>query len=130
MYDFKNFIEQKYIYFNNLIFENKLPLLPIKITRGRRILGSFRYTIRSNVMSNFRITISDYYDLPLNVIEDVLIHEMIHFFITFNKIEDSSSHGYYFKEKMKDINLKHKRNISVSHKIPNFIKVNPKYKVK
>ena len=46
--------------------------------------------------------------------EDVVIHEMIHLYIAFNGIKDSSSHGSVFRKMMNDINLKHGRNITVS----------------
>ena len=55
-------------------------------------------------------------DLPENEIDDVIIHEMIHYFIGYNQLEDATAHGPIFTHMMNEINSKYGRHISVSHK--------------
>lgn len=115
------FVKSKYIEFNELIFDRKLPEIPVYINKSRTMMGVLRYEKRRNWLGkieykNFRIYISSYYDLPEKEIEDTLIHEMIHLFINYNRIKDSSSHGPVFRRMMLDINKKFGRKITVSHK--------------
>lgn len=48
-------------------------------------------------------------------IEDVLIHEMIHYFIGYTGLQDSSTHGPIFVSIMNSINTVFKRELSVKH---------------
>ena len=54
-------------------------------------------------------------DLPENVIEDTVLHEMIHYYILSNQMQDTGPHGKLFIAKMQEINRKFNRNLSVSH---------------
>ena len=49
-------------------------------------------------------------------IEDTIIHEMIHYYIGYNRLEDASAHGPLFLSIMNEINRKFGRNLTVSHK--------------
>ena len=44
------------------------------------------------------------------------IHEMIHYYIHFNGIKDTSAHGKVFRQMMNDINQRFGRNITITHK--------------
>lgn len=70
----------------------------------------------SKVHTDFKIRISRAFDLPQSEIEDVIIHEMIHYFIDYNGLVDSAPHGYLFKSLMVSINTAHKREIQISHR--------------
>ena len=48
--------------------------------------------------------------------EDTILHEMIHYWILSNQMQDTGPHGEIFIKKMKEINVKFNRNLSVSHK--------------
>ncbi len=48
--------------------------------------------------------------------EDVVIHEMIHYYIGVNGLKDTSAHGQVFRCMMNDINERYNRNITISHK--------------
>lgn len=56
------------------------------------------------------------FDLPEPVLEDTVIHEMIHYFISYNGLLDRTAHGPLFKAMMQSINENHGRNINISHK--------------
>lgn len=114
-----DFVKANFTRFNELIFQNSLPEPKFRIGSSRRSLGSLRY-IRRTVFglirySDFTLTISNRLDLPKNVIEDTIIHEMIHLHILHKRIKDSSAHGKEFRKLMKSINVEFSRNISVSH---------------
>lgn len=48
--------------------------------------------------------------------EDTIIHEMIHYYIGVNQLEDTSAHGQVFQQIMNAINQKYGRHLTISHK--------------
>ena len=70
-------------------------------------------------MSHIECTLrfSTSFDLPENELEDVIIHEMIHYRIAYNCMRDTSSHGQMFKSMMQEINREHGRNIAIRHRM-------------
>ena len=116
-----DYIRNKFIYFNELCFDGRLPLLPIKIFNSRRSLGMLRFVKRRKLngtwhYSDFEFRISTKIDRPEDVVIDTILHEMIHYYILYNQMQDSSPHGHLFKSKMYEINRKFGRNITVTHK--------------
>lgn len=117
----KQYIESKFHEFNHLCFDGSLRPLPIRLCNARTFLGkiSYKRTRKSDGSwdrHSFVLHISTKIDLPENVVEDTIIHEMIHYWIFSNRLEDSSSHGRLFRGKMQEINMRHGRNISVTHR--------------
>lgn len=116
------FIEQKFKEYNAMIFKNSLPPLPIMLSRARTSLGQCAYTKRRTVFGtiekyDFKLRISTAFDLPQKMLEDVIIHEMIHYYIDYNKIKDTSAHGRVFKQMMNDINTAFNRHITISTRL-------------
>lgn len=115
------YIEKKFKEYNELMFEGKLNPLPFKLTTARSFLGQVRFyqekqpdgTMR---YMNFQFVISTKVDLPEAEVEDTIIHEMIHYWILSNQMQDTGPHGDIFKTKMKEINLRFNRNLSIVHK--------------
>lgn len=115
------YIERKFNEYNEQMFEGKLHPLPFKTTSARTFLGQVRFyqekqpdgTMR---YMNFQFVISTKVDLSEAEVEDTIIHEMIHYWILSNQMQDTGPHGDIFKRKMKEINLKFNRNLSVVHK--------------
>lgn len=116
-------ISSKFNEFNETIFGGTLPSVTIRISDSLGKLGSFEYPVR-RVRGVYRptterpldrccIRISSRLDMPENQLEDVLIHEMIHYKIWFDRLEDASAHGPVFRKMMNDINRRFNRNISV-----------------
>ena len=114
------FVKEKYTLFNREIFEGTLPEIPLRISRSTRTLGTLRYKVLRTGgikrMSDFSIWISSCFDLSEREIEDTIIHEMIHLYICWNNLEDTSSHGRIFRTMMNTINLRHRRAITISHR--------------
>lgn len=116
------YVKDKFEEFNRLIFDGKLPPLPICMSNARTFLGACTFKKKKSwtgrtVLYDFKLKISKRPDLPENELEDIIIHEMIHYYIGVNHIKDSSAHGRVFRQMMGEINSKYDRHITISHKM-------------
>lgn len=114
------FVEEKIVEFNELIFAGRLPKVPVRITASASALGScvHKSMPRPDGTSRhfgFELRVSARVDLSERELEDVIIHEMIHYFILYNGLRDTSPHGVIFKSLMQTINASYHRNITISH---------------
>lgn len=110
---------EKFRLFNKTVFNSALDIPPIKLSKAKSYLGMVRYRRRRNLWgrerkTDFVIIISTYRDLAENEIEDVLLHEMIHYYIGVNHIADTSAHGRVFRQMMSEINNRFNRHITIS----------------
>ena len=108
-------------HFNKLCFGGKLPDVPIEIYNAGSTLGQCKCKIGhkpdgSIVKYDFRLRFSERADLPENELEDIILHEMIHYYIDVNQFQDTAPHGVLFRQKMTEINTTYGRHITVSHK--------------
>lgn len=117
-----DFVKEKFDFFNGLCFEGALPAIPVVMVKARTFLGKVEYVYNRGFFGritgcrDFRMKISVSFDLEEAVLEDVILHEMIHYYIALNRIKDSSAHGHVFREMMDSINEKYGRNITVRHR--------------
>lgn len=114
-----HFLEVSFDRFNDSIFSGRLPRPLMHVSSARSFMGQFkveRHTARIIKDEIYHLTLSDRYELEENVLEDIVIHEMIHFFIHYSGIKDSSSHGPQFRKMMNEINRRFGRHITVSHR--------------
>jgi len=116
-----DFIQRSFAYFNKLCFNGSLPPIPIKLSNARTFLGKVTFIGKRNLFGkivrfeNFTLRISTAFELTDVELEDVILHEMIHYHILLNGIKDSSAHGREFRKMMREFNLKFGRNITISH---------------
>lgn len=115
------YIKERFDCFNALCFGGKLPSVPIRLSNAKSFLGMCKYKKRRDAMGNevkydFVLCINTRIDLPEDQVEDTIIHEMIHYYIGVNQLGDTSPHGRLFRQLMSDINLRHGRHITVSHR--------------
>ena len=115
------FLEERFETFNALCFGGALPPVPIRLGRAVRSLGACTYKKRKHLFGRtefygFSIRISSRFDLPENELEDILLHEMIHYEILVNQQKDTSAHGRLFRARMKEINALFGRHVTVSHR--------------
>lgn len=101
------FLEEKFNQFNKQFFNNELPKIKLEISRTRKTLGQYTYrrTRYGNSETPIAIRISGYYESTSKYYCQILIHEMIHYYLSYKNIgrlEDC--HGYSFQQKMKEIN--------------------------
>ena len=116
------FIQETFDRFNALCFEGELPDVPIVLTKAGTFLGKMEYRARRSLFGrvtslyDIRLKISTGFDLSQEELEDVVIHEMIHYYIAFRKLHDTSAHGETFRRIMDTINREHGRHITVRHR--------------
>lgn len=115
------YVKKKFEEFNKLCFAGKLPQIPIELSDAKTFLGLCVHKRRigengETEYFDFKLRINSRLDLPENEIEDVIIHEMIHYFIDYNQLEDATTHGPIFTHMMNEINSKYGRNITISNK--------------
>ncbi len=116
------YLEERFDTFNEMCFGGALPRIPIKLSGARGFVGRLQYKPvrdwRGRVVrcEDFVLRISKRFDLPEAEVEDTLIHEMIHYWIAFAGVRDSSTHGRVFRAKMKEINSLYGRHLTISHK--------------
>lgn len=115
------YIEQRFDEFNRQMFGGRLPRIPIELSDAKTFLGLCVSKIRRHTDGraehfDFRLRINTRIDLPESEVEDTIIHEMIHYFIGYNGLHDTSVHGAIFKSIMASINRNFNRHLTVSHK--------------
>ena len=116
------YVEKKFEEFNQLMFDGQLPKLPIELSDAKTFLGLCVYKKRRTILGrtecyDFKLRISTRIDLVEAEVEDIIIHEMIHYYIGYNNLKDSSAHGRVFRHIMNTINEKFGRHIKISHKL-------------
>ena len=112
------YVQRKFEEYNALMFGGHMPMIPIKLSDAKTFLGLCvskvkRLSDGRKQHYDFEMRINTRIDLPENVVEDIIIHEMIHYFIGYNGLCDSSAHGTIFRSIMKTINANFNRNISI-----------------
>lgn len=115
------YIERKFAEYNSLMFQGKLKPLPVRLSRARSFLGQIAYKRRRTLFGkwkyeSFEFRISILIDMPEELLEDTILHEMIHYYILSNQIDDTSAHGKVFRTMMNDINQRYGRHITISHR--------------
>lgn len=116
------YLQERFAHFNSLIFSSELPPIPIKLSNGSSYVGQCRCKRRRTLLGkvqcyDFSIRINGKMDFAENELEDVLIHEMIHYYIFFKGLKDSSAHGKVFRNIMDMVNSTYSRQVTISHKL-------------
>lgn len=115
------YIKEKFDEFNKQMFGGKLKPVPFKLSHARSFLGQIRCNTLHDPITgmkyhgDFVFVISDGLDVDEDVVEDIIIHEMIHYYIMSNQIQDTSPHGEEFRKMMNDINTKFHRHVAVRY---------------
>ena len=117
----KHYVEEKFAHYNHLCFGGKLPTVTVSISRAKCFVGKLKYKIKRRLFGSieyydFGMCINNRFDYPQEVIDDTIIHEMIHLYILHNKIKDTAPHGEVFRKIMKVINERFDRHITITHK--------------
>ena len=105
--------------YNEKYFNSTLPLPNFCIIHRSSVFGYFRYTPSNGVVCNPIIEISDKYNYTEDQLEDVLVHEMLHYYLAYTGKDKKCRHGKEFKKYADDLNLNYGLNIQKTY--------NPKY---
>ena len=113
-----DYLRQAFEHYNDLIFEGKLPVPKLKWSHAKTRLGQMACKRKTSwgrtKYYDFTISVSNYYKLTKEEIDDVLIHEMIHYSIAYTGLKDTSAHGIVFRGMMDKINRTFNRHITIS----------------
>lgn len=116
-----DYIRNTYAAFNHRFFGDALGTPVFELSRSRTTLGQVVYRRHRNSdgtyrYSDFRFRITTRVSMDEQVLEDTILHEMIHYWILSNQWTDSSAHGMLFRHKMKELNTRHGRHVTISHR--------------
>lgn len=117
------YIERRFAEYNVRFFGGSLPPVPVRLSHAKGFLGKLSYQrCKQGLFGRYRnegfvLRINVRIDLPEELVEDTILHEMIHYYIAVNQIVDSSSHGKIFRQEMERINREGNRHITLSHKL-------------
>lgn len=101
-------ITENFKKYNKLYFDGKLPLPKFEIMHTYKISGYFIYDpVKKGRIRKKKIYMTDNFDFPENVYRDILVHEMLHYYIAYNKIKDNDDHGEVFMKMANDLNKKY-----------------------
>lgn len=104
--------------FNTDYFGSELPMPRIVLSKARTRLGTMACKctrrLMKRVYTDFTIRISTYYECTEREFQETLLHEMIHYYIMYKHIPDTSSHGKVFREIMHRLNSRYGWHITVS----------------
>ena len=119
-----DYIQSCFDEYNARYFGGQLPPVPIKLSNARTFLGKLTFVKHRKWLvfgdwtyTDFKLRINTRYDLPEELIQDTILHEMIHYFIAVNHLRDTSTHGRLFRQEMKRINTEGNRHITLSYKM-------------
>ncbi len=117
------YIEKRFQYFNQLCFGGRLVLPPIRLSRSRRTLGQVRFMRRHRLWGKTKFYGFEFVISSLGVsfmdaeqVDDIILHEMIHFSILSDQLQDTSAHGKLFRSEMLRINRDFNRHITISYR--------------
>jgi predicted SprT family Zn-dependent metalloprotease len=117
----KSYVEHKFEEFNKMCFDGKLQKIPVELSDAKTFLGICVFKKRKTQNGeteyyDFRLRINTRIDLPEEIVEDTILHEMIHYFIGVNHLKDTSAHGPLFQHIMNSINERFNRHVTISHR--------------
>ena len=118
------YIQAHFAAYNEQFFGGQLPSLPIKLSHARRFLGKVTYVKKRQWLfgpyrnEHFVLRINVELDLPEEVVQDTILHEMIHYSIAVRQLRDTSAHGRLFRAEMARINASGNRHIRISYRLP------------
>ena len=90
--------------FNEDYFGNMLPMPYIRIRHSVKTLGYFSYQYDVPFGESETIEISDFYDYKPNQLRDILVHEMVHYYLYYTGEDLKLKHGKAFKKMAKQLN--------------------------
>lgn len=113
-----DYLQTAFDKYNRLCFAGQLSQPTFTLSRAKTRLGWMKHQVRRQhgvaPQHHFTIALTTAYDLSPDMLDDVLIHEMIHLYIASHQLKDTSPHGRVFQQLMQAINARHHRHIRVA----------------
>ena len=96
-------------------FDGKLLFPQFELLHSYRTCGYFEYTKGGwfdKTLYDPTISITDYYDFTEKQFRDIMVHEMIHYYLAYLGVDRRCSHGKMFKEMAERLNKTYHLNIT------------------
>lgn len=106
------FRECKRMYFTENLKTPKIMTFQSKVILAQVSYGEKKY--KNNVSKRIIIFFSDLFDYPEDFLRNVMVHEMIHYYIHLHQIEDDDLHGSVFMKMANEMNEKYGLHIEKS----------------
>ena len=99
---------------NEKYFNNELPTPKFDLINKTSILARFEFFKEKKgvKIKHKKILFSDCYDFDEKVFENLMVHEMIHYYLAWNEVNNPCGHGKEFMEKANELNEKYGLNIT------------------
>lgn len=107
-------IAEKFAKYNKMYFNCELPTPRFGLLKSYRTCGEFscKKIIGKQQLKQQRIDISVYYDWDEKDLRDILVHEMIHYYLRYKHIDIEPGHNESFHSMAQDFNEKYGLNIT------------------
>ena len=96
-------------------FNHSLPRPKYGLMRKKTILAGFQYSKdkgKKHPIKWQKILFSECYDYTEEEFRNLMVHEMIHYYIAWNNIKDNKTHGNEFMKMAEEMNVKYGLNIT------------------
>ena len=100
---------------NKKYFDGSLPTPYFQLMNKLNTLARFEYNKDKkgkHLIKWQALKFSDCYDFPEEDFREIMVHELIHYYIAWNGIKDNKDHGREFMRIANEINEKHGLNVT------------------
>ena len=100
---------------NDKYFGHSLPTPKFGLMKKLNLLARFEYypgKRGKHPIKRQRIMFSEYYDFDEETFRNMMVHEMIHYYIAWNRIKDNRFHGKEFMKMANEMKAKYGLNIT------------------
>ena len=110
-----NTMPRMFWYCNRQYFDHKLRTPKFGLIHSFRILARFEYNRKKGKADkNKRFLFSDYFDFDEETFRNIMVHEMIHYYLFLYGTNDKCDHGADFKAMAQELNQKYGLNITTT----------------
>lgn len=107
-------ITDKFAEYNQLYFGGELPLPKIQLLKSFYTCGYFscKKPKGRQRLKGQRLEVSCYYDWDEEALRDIIVHEMIHYYLAYKHIDNQLTHGEAFLNMSHDLNERFGLNVT------------------
>jgi hypothetical protein len=115
-------LQRKFEEYNGVYFDYALPWPEFGLLKSYMTCGYFscKKLVGKRRMRGQRIEVTCYFDWDEEELKNVILHEMIHYYLGYKHIDNSLSHGEEFMKMANEFNEKYNLKISVTTDCHNF----------
>ena len=112
---FESKLEYLFNIYNKQYFNGVLPIPEFKVIHKKNTFGKFECRVGWRNISLPVIMVTDKYNFTEDQLRDILLHEMIHYYLAYTRKDRIVTHGKAFKNMMNDFNLNEGTNIQITY---------------